>query len=75
MSNTGFWDDQERARKISEDLSSLKEDIDTAKKITQSQEELEAFLAILQEEKDNELEAEAEKKLAQTKKYLDKLET
>ncbi len=75
MTSPDFWDDQERARKISENLSILKEDIETAEKITQSQEELEAFLAILQEEKDLELEAEAEKKLAQTKIFLDKLET
>jgi peptide chain release factor 2 len=75
MSSPDFWNDQERARKISENLSILKEDIETAEKITQSQEELEAFLAILQEEKDLELEAEAEKKLAQTKIFLDKLET
>ena len=75
MSSPDFWDDQERARKISEDLSNLKEDIETAENITQSQEELEAFLAILQEEKDTELEAEAERKLTQTKNFLDKLET
>ncbi len=75
MSSPDFWDDQGRARKISEDLSNLKEDIETAENITQSQEELEAFLAILQEEKDTELEAEAERKLTQTKNFLDKLET
>ncbi len=75
MSSPDFWNDQERARKISENLSSLREDIETSEKITQSQEELEAFLDILQEEKDLELEAEAERKLAQTKNFLDKLET
>ncbi len=75
MASPDFWNDQERARKISENLSILKEDIETAEKITQSQDELEAFLAILQEEKDKELEAEAERKLAQTNNFLDKLET
>jgi len=61
MSSRNFWDDQDRARKISENLSSLKEDINTATNITQYIEELEAYLDILQEEKDTELEAEAEK--------------
>ncbi len=67
MSSRNFWDDQDRARKISENLSSLKEDINTATNITQYIEELEAYLDILQEEKDTELEAEAEKKLTKTK--------
>jgi len=53
--------------KISENLSSLKEDINTATNITQYIEELEAYLDILQEEKDTELEAEAEKKLTKQK--------
>ncbi len=75
MSSPEFWDDQENARKISEELSALKEDIDTAENITQSLEELEAFLAILQEEKDTELEAEAERKLTKTKNYFNRLET
>jgi len=75
MSSRNFWDDQDRARKISENLSSLKEDINTATNITQYIEELEAYLDILQEEKDTELEAEAEKKLTKTKKYFNKLET
>ena len=70
MSSPDFWDDQEHARKISEELSTLKEDIDTAENITHSLEELEAFLSILQEEKDTELEAEAEKKLIKTINYL-----
>ncbi len=75
MSCPDFWDDQEHARRISEDLSSLNEDIDTSEYITQSLEELEAFLAILQEETDIELEAEAERKLTKTKNYFNKLET
>jgi len=75
MSSPEFWDDQENARKISEELSTLKEDIDTAENITQSLEELEAFLALLQEEKDTELEAEAERKLTKTKNYFNRLET
>jgi len=75
MSSPEFWDDQENARKISEELSTLKEDIDIAENITQSLEELEAFLALLQEEKDTELEAEAERKLTKTKNYFNRLET
>ena len=75
MSCPDFWNDQEHARRISEDLSSLNEDIDTSEYITQSLEELEAFLAILQEETDIELEAEAERKLTKTKNYFNKLET
>lgn len=75
MSSPDFWDDQERARQIAEELSNLKDDINTADNLTHSLEELEAFAALLQEEKDPELESEAEKKLTQTSKFLDKLET
>jgi len=75
MSSPDFWDDQERARQTAEELSNLKDDIATSDNLTNSLEELEAFLALLQEDKDKELETEAENKLLQTKKFLDKLET
>ena len=75
MSSPDFWNDQERARKISEELSSLKEDVETAENISRSLEELEAYIEILGEEQDHELEHEAEGKLASTTKFVDKLET
>lgn len=75
MSSPDFWDDQERARQTAEELSNLKDDIATSDNLTNSLEELEAFLALLQEDKDKELETEAENKLLLTKKFLDKLET
>jgi len=74
MSKPNFWDDQERARAIAEELSNLKEDLETAENLTTSLDELQTFLALLEEEKDTELEKEAEKKLVSTKKFLDKLE-
>jgi len=74
MSKPDFWNDQERARTIAEELSNLKEDLEIADDLTTSLDELETLLALLEEEKDTELEKEAEKKIQSTKKFTDKLE-
>lgn len=69
-----FWDDQENAKRISEKISDLKEEIGTSEKITNAYEELETYLNILKEEYDTELATEAENKLSNIRKFIDKLE-
>ncbi len=74
MTEAGFWDNQEKAKKITEQVSNLKDDIITAQNIKDAFEELSTFLELLKEEEDKELAKEAEQKLKKTKTYLDKLE-
>jgi len=69
-----FWDDQENAKRISEKISDLKEEIGISEKITNAYEELETYLNILKEEYDTELATEAENKLSNIRKFIDKLE-
>ncbi len=69
-----FWDDQENAKRISEKISDLKEEIGISEKITNAYEELETYLNILKEEYDTELAAEAENKLSNIRKFIEKLE-
>lgn len=74
MAQPDFWNDQEEAKKVSGEVSNLKDDIEIADKITAFHEELSAFLELLQLEEDEELAKEAEIKLGKTKSFLDKLE-
>ena len=69
-----FWDDQENAKRISEKISDLKEEIGISEKITNAYEELETYLNILNEEYDTELATEAENKLSNIRKFVEKLE-
>lgn len=74
ITKPNFWDDQENAKRISEKISDLKEEIGISEKITNAYEELETYLNILKEEYDTELAAEAENKLSNIRKFIDKLE-
>ncbi|MBC8526484.1 MAG: peptide chain release factor 2 [Candidatus Cloacimonetes bacterium] len=69
-----FWDDQENAIKITEKISTLKDDLKISEKLTNYQEELETFIILLNEENDPELATEAEKKLSETRKFIEKTE-
>ncbi|MBS3766730.1 MAG: peptide chain release factor 2 [Candidatus Cloacimonetes bacterium] len=74
MSHPDFWDDQERAKEISEQVSNLKNDIETAEKVEEWTEELSTFIELLKLEKDKELEKEAEGKLIKAERLFNKLE-
>ncbi|MCK4338378.1 MAG: PCRF domain-containing protein, partial [Candidatus Cloacimonetes bacterium] len=74
MTRQDFWDDQDNAKKITGRISNLKEDIQISEKLTNSYDELETFLNLLNEDFDPELATEAEQKLIDTKKFLEDLE-
>jgi peptide chain release factor 2 len=75
MSDPNFWDDQDQAKKVSAQVSNLKSSIQTADKLISKVEELKTFANLLQEESDEELANEAEQKLVEIQKFLDRLET
>lgn len=74
MSAPDFWNDQENAKKITERISDLKEARNLSETITNYQGELETFRTLLDEEYDSELAIEAEKKISQIQKFIEKTE-
>ena len=74
ITRQNFWDDQDNAKKITGRISNLKEDIQISEKLTNSYDELETFLNLLNEDYDPELATEADQKLIDIKKFLEDLE-
>jgi peptide chain release factor 2 len=74
MTNPNFWDDQDKAKKVSAQVSNLKSSVQTADELISQIDELTTLANLLQEESDEELANEAEQKLTEVQKFLDRLE-
>lgn len=70
----GFWDDQERAQKIMQKVSNLKDRVSAFEEVERSYEDLTALVDLGEEEEDAELAAEARSELAGLKARLKKME-
>tara|TARA_B100000929_G_scaffold290551_1_gene284564 strand:- start:440 stop:1552 length:1113 start_codon:yes stop_codon:yes gene_type:complete len=69
-----LWDDAERAKKVSQELSEITEDINLHGQLTAQLEEAEAFLELLEEDPDPSLKDEADFLLVAVTTALDELE-
>ena len=63
MEEPGFWDDPEAAQKQTKELSTLKNDLDGFRELTQSYEDIETLIEMGYEEEDEEVAKEAEEEL------------
>ncbi|MGN0170366.1 MAG: peptide chain release factor 2 [Lachnospiraceae bacterium] len=64
METPDFWDDPEQAQSKTKELSALKNDLDTMKKLQTSYEDIETLLEMGYEEEDPEIAAEAKAEMA-----------
>ncbi|MBG02158.1 MAG: peptide chain release factor 2 [Acidimicrobiaceae bacterium] len=69
-----LWDDADRARKISQELSEITDDITLHSQLSAQLEEAEAFLELLEEDPDPSFRDEADNLLFAVAKALDELE-
>ena len=74
MSHPDFWNNQKKAKKISEEVSNLKDDLQISEKLTNYFDELNTLRVLLSDEEDLELANEAEKKLSETQGFFEKIE-
>ena len=74
ISKPNFWQNQKRAKKVSQTLSDLKEKISFWKSLEQEGDELLELATFLEKEGDPELEKEIKKKLAKLNKKFDQAE-
>jgi len=74
MASPGFWDDQERARRIVQDLKALKGVVDPVEEIGSRLEDAGVMLALAEEEDDDSGLPAAADDLAAAAKRLDRLE-
>lgn len=74
MTQPDFWNDQENAKKISEEVSYLKNDLETVEKVEKFAQELNTFSELLEIGEDKELAREAQEKLLKTQKFFNQLE-
>jgi peptide chain release factor 2 len=59
MQNPDFWNDQQNAKRVTKEISIIKNEIDKVKKITQVKDDLQTYLTLLQEDFSESLLAEA----------------
>ncbi len=74
MTQPDFWNDQENAKKISEEVSYLKNDLETVEKVEKFAQELNTFSELLEIGEDKELAREAQQILLKTQKFFNQLE-
>jgi peptide chain release factor 2 len=74
MNEPGFWNDQQTAKKISKQLSQIREEISHIAKLDEVREELETYIIFLEEDFQDSIFQEAVQNLPQTKQFIEKAE-
>ncbi len=74
MNEPGFWNEQQRAKKISKQLSQLREEISHINKLDRVREELETYISFLDEEFQSSLFDEAVDSIEDIKAFIEKSE-
>ncbi|MCS1352227.1 peptide chain release factor 2 [Mechercharimyces sp. CAU 1602] len=74
MSSPGFWDDQETAQKVIQEVNGLKDVVHFMEELEEENEELDVLLELMVEEGEDSLEAEAQVALKKLKNRLDTFE-
>nr|WP_152568513.1 MULTISPECIES: peptide chain release factor 2 [unclassified Thermoactinomyces] len=75
MASPSFWDDQEEAQKVIDEMKQLKELTETMQKLEEKQEEAQLMLELLAEEGEDEaMGEELERELRELKKEIDAFE-
>ncbi len=74
MNDPAFWNDQARAKKISKNLSQMREAISHIKALDQHKDDLETYIMLLDEDFNESLFAEAVGHLETSKAYVEKAE-
>ncbi|MBI2411321.1 MAG: peptide chain release factor 2 [Candidatus Kerfeldbacteria bacterium] len=69
-----FWNNQEQARAVSQELNDLRQELDTWEKIKTEVEDTLALVAIAEEEHDESLQADIEKKVLELQQRFEELE-
>ncbi|WP_440896326.1 peptide chain release factor 2 [Amphibacillus sp. Q70] len=74
MVDSDFWNDQQKAQKIIDEVNNLKDLVQTFDKHVESLEDLEVSYELVKEEEDQELQQELEQKLTQLTEDLNQFE-
>lgn len=74
MNEPGFWNDQQTAKKISKQLSQIREEISHIAKLDEVREELETYISFLEEDFQDSIFQEAVQNLPETKQFIEKAE-
>ncbi len=74
MNDPGFWNDQAAAKKISKQLSSLRDELSHINKLEETQDEIETYISLLDEDLSEGLLAEAVAELPKLKAFIEKAE-
>ena len=69
-----LWDDQDAARKVTGELSAVREDIEIVGRLTARLEDLDTLFELGREERDDSVEPEVESGIAELRAELDRLE-
>lgn len=75
MKEPDFWDNTQKAKQITKEVSNLRDKKNEYKKIKEIEEDLTTFKILLEEEENKELLQEAVSKLKEYKKFIEKAET
>jgi peptide chain release factor 2 len=73
-SEQGFWDDQDKAQKILQKITGLKNSVDNYKNLKSSVEDIETLLEMALDENDESMESEISSMFKDLEKSLDRLE-
>ena len=74
MNRPDFWNDQQKAQKVTKEINFLKQQLEKDKKILEISDDLETYLLLLQEEFNETLFLEAIDKFNEYKSYIDEVE-
>src|SRR5690606_42093032 len=74
MADPDFWQDQEKAQKVIQEVKELKDQVEGFEKLNQQYEEIELMLELLEEEDDPDLFQEQVHSLKQLNKEVDQFE-
>ena len=74
MNRPDFWNDQQKAQKVTKEINFLKQQLEKDKKILEISDDLETYLLLLQEEFNETLFFEAIDKFNEYKSYIDEVE-
>ncbi|MCL6448705.1 MAG: peptide chain release factor 2 [Armatimonadetes bacterium] len=74
MLQPGFWNDQEKAQQITQELAGLKETVEAFQKLARSHEDLAVLLALGEEEDDPEIAREAAGELKTLRSRVEQME-
>ncbi|MEJ5185788.1 MAG: peptide chain release factor 2 [Candidatus Geothermincolales bacterium] len=73
-SQPSFWDDQQGARRVLEEMSALKEVVEVYDSLVREEEDLQALIDLAEEEEELSLRPEVEEGIARLRKKVDRLE-